>query len=63
MFGMVMIGIQYIFVHWVNDELDILILTNRRIIALEQIKFLDRKLSQASIDQVQEVNAATTGFL
>lgn len=55
-----MAGLLYIFVNWVNDELDILILTNKRIIALEQIKFLDRKLSQASIDQVQEVNASTS---
>ena len=60
---LLMIGLQYIFVNWVNDELDILILTNKRIIALEQIKFLDRKLSQASIDQVQEVNASTSWFL
>lgn len=58
-----MVGMLYIFVNWVNDELDILILTNKRIIALEQIRFLDRKLSQASIDQVQEVNASTSGFL
>ena len=58
--GFMMVGLQYIFVNWVNDELDILILTNKRVIALEQIKFLDRKLSQASIDQVQEVNASTS---
>lgn len=60
MIGLMMVGLQYIFINWVNDELDILILTNKRIIALEQIKFLDRKLSQASIDQVQEVNASTS---
>lgn len=60
MLGLMMVGLQYIFINWVNDELDILILTNKRIIALEQIKFLDRKLSQASIDQVQEVNASTS---
>lgn len=63
MLGLMMVGLQYIFINWVNDELDILILTNKRIIALEQIKFLDRKLSQASIDQVQEVNASTSWFL
>ena len=61
--GLLMAGLLYIFVNWVNDELDILILTNKRIIALEEIKFLDRKLSQASIDQVQEVNASTSWFL
>ncbi len=50
-----MFGIQYIYVQWLNNELDILILTNKRIIEYDQVKFLSRKISQASIDQVQEV--------
>jgi len=57
-----MIGIQYIFVQWTNNELDIFIVTNKRIIECEQVTFLDRKMSQASIDQVQEVSASTKGF-
>lgn len=61
--GMIMISIQYIFVHWVNNELDLLIVTNRRIIAYDQVKFLDRKMSQTTIDLVQEVNASTSGLL
>jgi len=58
-----MIGIQYIFVQWLNNELDILIVTNKRIIEYDQIKFLNRKISQASIDQVQEVRASTSGIM
>ena len=61
--GMIMVSIQYIFVHWVNNELDLLIITNRRIIAYDQVKFLDRKMSQTTIDLVQEVNASTSGLL
>ncbi len=61
--GISMIGFQYIFIHWVNDELDVLILTNRRIITLDQINFLDRKLSQTTIDNVQEVNSSTSGLM
>jgi len=61
--GIAMISVQYIFVHWVNNELDILIITSRRIIAYDQIKFLDRKMSQTTIDLVQEVNASTSGLL
>ncbi len=61
--GIAMVSIQYIFVHWVNNELDILIITNRRIIAYDQVKFLDRKMSQTTIDLVQEVNASTSGLL
>lgn len=58
-----MIGLQYIFVHWVNNELDLLIVTDRRIISYDQVNFLDRKMSQTTIDLVQEVNSSTTGLL
>jgi hypothetical protein len=58
-----MIGIQYVFVQWLNNELDILIVTNKRIIEYDQVKFLNRKISQASIDQVQEVKASTSGIV
>lgn len=58
-----MIGMQYVFVQWLNNELDILIVTNRRVIEYDQVKFLDRKISQASIDQVQEVRASTSGLV
>ena len=61
--GVIMVGMQYIFVQWVNNELDLLVITNRRIISYDQIKFLDRKMSQTTIDLVQEVNASTSGLL
>lgn len=62
-FMVAMFGLQYIFIEWVNNELDILLLTNRRIISYDQVKFLDRKMSQTTIDNVQEVNASTAGLL
>lgn len=58
-----MIGLQYIFVQWLNNELDILVVTNKRIIEYDQVKFLNRKISQASIDQVQEVRASTSWII
>lgn len=58
--GVCMVSLQYIFVHWVNNELDLLIITNRRIISYDQVRFLDRKMSQTTIDLVQEVNASTS---
>jgi len=61
--GLLMIWLQYIFVRWVNNELDIIIITNRRIIAYDQIKFLNRKMCQTTIDLVQEVNATTSWLL
>lgn len=61
--GMTMLGLQYIFVRWINNALDLLIVTNRRIISYDQVRFLDRKMSQTTIDLVQEVNASTSGLL
>lgn len=61
--GLIMVGLQYIFVHWCNNELDILLVTNERLLMYEQVKFLDRKLYQASLTQIQEVNASTSGIL
>lgn len=58
-----MVGLQYIFVHWVNNELDLLIITSRRIVSYDQVNFLDRKMSQTTIDLVQEVNSSTSGLL
>lgn len=60
--GIFMISIQYIFIQWINNDLDILILTNKRIISYDQINFLNRKLCQTTIDLVQEVNATTSGL-
>ena len=60
--GIGMIGIQYIFVQWINNELDIFVVTNRRIISYDQVGLLGRKMSQTTIDLVQEVNAVTGGF-
>jgi hypothetical protein len=61
--GLGMFGLQYIFIQWVNNELDILLLTNERLLVYEQVHFLDRKLSQASLGQIQEVTASTSGLL
>lgn len=61
--GVSMVGLQYIFVHWVNNELDLLIITSRRIVSYDQVNFLDRKMSQTTIDLVQEVNSSTSGLL
>ncbi len=61
--GSSMFGLQYVYVQWLNNELDILVLTNKRIIEYDQLKFLSRKISQASIDQVQEVRASTSWLI
>lgn len=56
-------GIAFAFIRWINDELDIFLITDQRIIGVIQEGFLARKTIQASINHVQEVNAKTSGLL
>lgn len=63
-FGLLMIAFisiftLFIYVYWVDNELDFYIITNERIIGIEQLSFLNRTVRECSIDQVQEVNGFT----
>ena len=53
----------FIYINWMRYELDLYIVTTKRIIWLEEVSFLNRHLSECSLDKVQEVNAKTTGLL
>lgn len=60
---MAMFGILYVFIQWINTALDMLVVTNRRIIVYDQVSFLRRKLTQTNIELVTEVNAETSGLV
>lgn len=53
----------YILISWINDELDLFIITNERIIGIEQLGPLSRKVSECNLDRVQEVNAEISGIM
>lgn len=55
--------LTFIFLSWVNDELEMFLITNERIIGIEQVSPLTRKVSECSLDRVQEVNAEISGAL
>lgn len=55
--------LTFILLDWINDELDIIIITNSRVIGIEQISALSRTVTECSLDRVQEVNAHTAGIL
>ena len=57
------IAVLFIYVVWLDYELDLFVITNRRIIGIEQISFLNRTVSECSLIDVQEVNAQTKGIL
>ncbi len=54
--------IVYIYIIWINHELDMYVVTNSRIIWIEQIWFLNRQVSQCTLKDVQEVNSKTQWF-
>lgn len=53
----------FIYINWMRYELDLYIITNKRIIWLEEVSFLNRHLSECPLDKVQEVNAKTVWLL
>ena len=55
--------LEFIYIQWINDELDLFVVTNKRIIGIEQISFLNRRISECSHGVVQEVNSQTQGVL
>lgn len=53
----------FIYIEWLNHELDIFIITNNRIIFIEQKSFLNRAKTECNLWQVQEVNSSTKWLL
>jgi hypothetical protein len=53
----------FIYITWTNNELDLIIITNKRVIGIDQISFLLRDFSECPLDRVQEINARTKGLL
>jgi uncharacterized membrane protein YdbT with pleckstrin-like domain len=54
--------LTFILLDWINDELDIIIITDSRVIGIEQISALSRSVTECSLDRVQEVKAHTAGI-
>lgn len=52
---------EFLYIKWLDYELDFFLVTDKRIIGFEQLGFLNRKTVQASIDQIQEVFAINKG--
>jgi hypothetical protein len=55
-------AIQYSFISWTNDELDLIIVTNERVIDITQVDFLNYNIQEAPINQIQDVKGEVRGF-
>lgn len=58
-----LVFLLFIFVEWLNHELDMYVVTNNRIIWIEQIAFLNRSVSETNLWQIQEVNSKSSWLL
>jgi len=60
MFSLSVIG--YFYIAWLDYYLDIFVITNERIIRLEQIVLFGRRVSETSFQHIQDVSAQVKGF-
>lgn len=52
-----------VFIKWLNEELDLIIVTNERIISHDQHDLFHRQISETSISQIQDVRGVEKGVL
>jgi hypothetical protein len=57
-----MFMVNFFLIEWLNHELDMYVVSNNRIIWVEQKSFLNRAVSECNLGQVQEVNSRTKWF-
>lgn len=53
---------MFLYIHWLNYELDLIVVTDSRLIAVEQKSFLNRAVGETYLDKVQEVSFQVKGL-
>lgn len=51
------------FIIWTNHFLDVLVITNKQIIDIEQIGLWNREISTLQINKIQDISTKTEGFI
>lgn len=51
------------FILWLEEDMDIILVTNERIISIEQLSFFNRTVSETELSQVQDVKHVAKGLL
>jgi len=57
-----LITLAAIYVKWLNEELDVIIITNERVLSHDQVDLFHREISETSISQVQDVIGIEKGI-
>ena len=56
-------GLLVLFVHWTNYFLDMWIITDERLVDIDQERLFVRKVTATRIDLIQDISAKTPGFI
>lgn len=51
------------YIHWLNDELDIIVVTDQRVISHEQVDLFHRQISETNVTQIEDVKGVEKGML
>ncbi len=54
---------MFLYISWLNHELDLIVVTNNRVVVVEQRSFLDRDVGETTLDKIQEAGVRTKGLL
>lgn len=56
-------ALLWTYVHWLGEELDIIIVTNERVISHDQVDLFHRQISETNLAQVQDVKGTEKGLM
>jgi len=56
-------SVLILYIKWLNEELDIFVVTNMRLINLEQVSFMERTVSETNLSQIQDAKGVEKGVL
>lgn len=56
-------AIQYSHISWMNDELDLIVVTDKRVIDITEVNFLKHNIVEIPLSQIQNVRGEIDGFL
>lgn len=57
-----LIFLTFIFVSWIYDELDIFIVTNKRIISIDRLWLFIHRTQECALDKVEEIDTQIAGI-
>lgn len=58
-----MYGLLFSCIAWLNEEFDVLVLTNQRIMDITQLSLLRRSVASTPLDRIQDAKTHVSGFL